>query len=86
MKTRKKDIINRLKRTEGQIRGIQRMIEEDQSCFDIITQLTAIRSSINSTMGVIIGEKITEVIENPSEDPKLQEERINQAINLIIKK
>ena len=86
MKTEKKDIINRLKRTEGQIRGIQRMIEEEKSCFDIITQLTAIRSSINSTMGVIIGEKITQVIENPSDDPQLQEERINQAINLIIKK
>lgn len=86
MKTKTKDIINRLKRTEGQIRGIQRMIEEEKSCFDVITQLTAIRSSINSTMGVIIGEKITQVIENPSDDPQLQEERINQAINLIIKK
>ncbi|MFZ2186002.1 MAG: metal-sensitive transcriptional regulator [Streptococcus parauberis] len=86
MKTKKKDIINRLKRTEGQIRGIQRMIEEEKSCFDVITQLTAIRSSINSTMGVIIGEKITQVIENPSDDPQLQEKRINQAINLIIKK
>ncbi|EMG25202.1 hypothetical protein SPJ1_1650 [Streptococcus parauberis KRS-02083] len=62
------------------------MIEEEKSCFDVITQLTAIRSSINSTMGVIIGEKITQVIENPSDDPQLQEERINQAINLIIKK
>lgn len=86
MKTEKKDVINRLKRAEGQLRGIQRMIEEDKSCFDIITQLTAIRSSINSTMGVIIAEKITDVIENPSDDPKQQEERINQAIGLIIKK
>lgn len=86
MRTKKKDIINRLKRTEGQIRGVQRMIEEEQGCFDIISQLTAIRSSINSTMGVIIGQKITEVIENPVDDPKAQEERINKAINLIVKK
>lgn len=86
MRTKKKDIINRLKRTEGQIRGVQRMIEEEQGCFDIISQLTAIRSSINSTMGVIIGQKITEVIENPVDDPNAQEERINKAINLIVKK
>ncbi|CAM4067705.1 hypothetical protein AT575_00905 [Streptococcus penaeicida] len=86
MRTEKKDIINRLKRTEGQLRGVQKMIEDDKTCFDIITQLTAIRSSINSTMGVIIGNKITDVIENPVEDPELQEERINQAVNLIIKK
>lgn len=86
MRTEKKEILNRLKRIEGQLRGVQRMIDEDSTCFDIITQLTAIRSSINSTMGVIIGNKITQVIEKPSEDPKEQEERINQAINLIIKK
>ncbi|MGT2959012.1 hypothetical protein A9Q68_06375 [Streptococcus bovimastitidis] len=86
MRTEKKDIINRLKRTEGQLRGVQKMIEDEKTCFDIITQLTAIRSSINSTMGVIIGNKITDVIENPVDDPELQEERINQAVNLIIKK
>ncbi|KGR72823.1 metal-sensitive transcriptional regulator [Streptococcus phocae subsp. phocae] len=86
MKKDKKDIINRLKRAEGQLRGVQKMIEEDQECFDIMTQLTAIRSSINSTMGLVIAQKITQIIENPEADPKRQEERINQAINLIIKK
>lgn len=86
LRSERKDIINRLKRTEGQIRGVQKMIEYEKSCFEIITQLTAIRSSINSTMGVIIGNRITQVIENPADDPELQEERINQAINLIIKK
>ena len=45
MKTDKKDIINRLKRAEGQLRGIQKMIDEDQECIDIVTQLTAVRSS-----------------------------------------
>ncbi|EHI70871.1 metal-sensitive transcriptional regulator [Streptococcus ictaluri] len=86
MKKDKKDIINRLKRAEGQLRGVQKMIEENQECFDIMTQLTAIRSSINSTMGLVIAQKITQVIEEPEADPNLQEERINQAIQLIIKK
>lgn len=86
MKREKKDILNRLKRTEGQLRGVQKMIEEEQACFDIITQLTAIRSSINSTMGLVIGEKIAQLIEEPEKDPVLQEERLNQAIQLIVKK
>lgn len=86
MKREKKDILNRLKRTEGQLRGVQKMIEEEQACFNIITQLTAIRSSINSTMGLVIGEKITQLIEEPETDPVLQEERLNQAIQLIVKK
>lgn len=42
-----KKIIHRLRRTEGQIRGVQKMIDEDKECIDIITQLSAIRSSID---------------------------------------
>ncbi|MDO4964186.1 MAG: metal-sensitive transcriptional regulator, partial [Streptococcus gallolyticus] len=49
MATDNKDIINRLKRAEGQLRGIQKMIEDDKECIDIVTQLTAVRSSINRT-------------------------------------
>lgn len=86
MRTEKKTIINRLKRAEGQLRGVQKMLEEDQECFDIMTQLTAIRSSINSTMGLVIANKITEVLSQPDQDPSVQEEKINEAIKLIIKK
>ncbi|QPK82942.1 metal-sensitive transcriptional regulator [Corynebacterium qintianiae] len=38
----------RLKRVEGQVRGIQRMIEEDQYCIDILTQITAITSALEN--------------------------------------
>lgn len=43
-----RNIINRLKNIEGQVRGIQRMVEEDQYCIDILTQISAIRSALNS--------------------------------------
>ncbi len=43
------DILNRLKRAEGQLRGIQRMIEEGQSCMDIATQMAAVRKALDST-------------------------------------
>ena len=59
MNTEKKDILNRLKRAEGQLRGIQKMIEDEQECIDIVTQLTAVRSSINRTMGLVISNQIT---------------------------
>ena len=39
--------ITHLKRSEGQLRGIQRMIEEDRECSDILTQLLAVRSSVD---------------------------------------
>ena len=86
MKTDKKDILNRLKRAEGQLRGIQKMINEEQECIDIVTQLTAVRSSINRTIGIVIGNKINQVIEEPVQDPELQEEKLAIVIEMIIKK
>ncbi len=51
-------LINRLKRTEGQIRGIQAMIEEERDCSEIITQLSAVESSVKKVMGIIVTENI----------------------------
>ncbi len=86
MATDNKDIINRLKRAEGQLRGIQKMIEDDKECIDIVTQLTAVRSSINRTMGIVISNKINQIIENPVKDKEKQEEKLQRALELIIKK
>ncbi len=43
------DLLNRLKRAEGQLRGIQRMIAEGQPCMDIATQMAAVRKALDST-------------------------------------
>ena len=43
------DILNRLKRAEGQIRGVQRMIEEGESCLKIGQQFSAVRKALDST-------------------------------------
>ncbi|MBL7208796.1 MAG: metal-sensitive transcriptional regulator [Dehalococcoidia bacterium] len=50
-----KDIVlKRLKRAEGQIRGIQRMIENGRECESVITQLAAVRSAIEGVAGLIL--------------------------------
>jgi DNA-binding FrmR family transcriptional regulator len=43
------DILNRLRRAEGQIRGIQRMVEGGESCLKIGQQFSAVRSALDST-------------------------------------
>ena len=50
----KKDLITRLNRIEGQIRGIKRMVESDIYCDDIITQLSATQSALNSVAKVLL--------------------------------
>lgn len=81
-----KSIINRLKRTEGQLRGIQKMIEEEQDCMDVITQLSAVRSSVDRIMGIIVAQNLRDCLENPEADSKVQNAKIDQAIQMIIKK
>jgi DNA-binding FrmR family transcriptional regulator len=53
-----KDLITRLNRIEGQIRGIRKMIEEDAYCVDILTQVSAARCSLNSFSKVLLGNHI----------------------------
>lgn len=43
-----RDLMNRLKRIEGQVRGLQRMLEEGAYCPDILTQASAVNSALNS--------------------------------------
>ena len=43
-----KDLITRLSRIEGQVRGVKKMVEEDRYCVDILTQVSAIQSALNS--------------------------------------
>ncbi|MBI5718258.1 MAG: metal-sensing transcriptional repressor [Burkholderiales bacterium] len=43
------DLLNRLKRAEGQLRGVQRMIEEGEACADIANQMAAVRKALDST-------------------------------------
>jgi len=83
---KEKKIINRLRRTEGQIRGIQKMIEDEKECIDIITQLSAVRSSIDRAMGLIVAENLKNCLENPAKDPSEQAKKMEQAIHMIIKK
>ncbi|MFS0752808.1 metal-sensing transcriptional repressor [Oceanobacillus sp. 1P07AA] len=48
-------VINRLKRIEGQVRGIQKMVEDDRYCVDILVQISAIQSALKN-----VGFAVTE--------------------------
>lgn len=67
-----KDLITRLNRIEGQIRGIRRMVENDAYCVDILTQVSAASCALNSFTKVLLSEHIkscvTEDIRNGGEE------------------
>ena len=67
-----KDLLNRLNRVEGQIRGIKRMLEENAYCTDILVQVSAANAALNSFNKVLLAEHIrncvAEDIRNGKED------------------
>ena len=82
----KSKYFTRLKRSEGQLRGIQKMMEEDRDCVDIITQLTAVRSSVDRIIELMITENLTTCINQPLDDPEAQKERLEKAVQYLIKR
>ena len=54
----KKQLINRLNRIEGQVRGIKKMLEEDAYCTDILTQSAAVTSALNAFNRQLLEEHI----------------------------
>ena len=82
----KSKYITRLKRSEGQLRDIQKMMEEERDCVDIITQLTAVRSSVDRIIELMITENLTSCINDPLEDPQAQKERLEKAVKYLIKR
>jgi DNA-binding FrmR family transcriptional regulator len=78
------DVIHRLKITEGHLRGIQRMVEEDTYCIDIIRQIQAVQSSLNKISSKILEGHLNSCLITAvrGEDP-LERERVLKEINEV---
>lgn len=56
----KKQVQNRLRRVEGQVRGLQKMVDEESYCIDIITQSSAIRSALAAVEDLMLENHLEE--------------------------
>lgn len=78
-----KDMINRLSRIEGQIRGLKRMVEEDVYCIDILTQAAAANAALNSFNKVLLANHIKTCV---TEDVKAgKEEKVDELVATLQK-
>ncbi|MDR1321384.1 MAG: metal-sensing transcriptional repressor [Gracilibacteraceae bacterium] len=55
---RRKEVLNRLSRIIGHLEGVKRMVEDDVDCSDVLIQLSAVRSALNSTGRVVLDDHI----------------------------
>ena len=65
----KKDVMARLRRIEGQIRGLQRMVDEEAPCPDILTQVAAVTAAIKKVGMVIVQTYMQECLEKTQKEP-----------------
>ena len=74
---KKKDLQDRLRRIEGQIRGIQRMVDQDQYCIDILTQLNSATAALKAVgMGLLdehVRHCVKDSIDQGNSDEKVEE-------------
>ena len=80
----KEAIIKRLKRIEGQVKGIQKMVEEERYCVDILTQISAIRSAINKVGSIILENHMKGCVSQSIKEGD-SEEMINELMKTIDK-
>lgn len=78
-------IKNRVKRMEGQLRGILKMMEENKDCKQVVTQLSAVRSAVDRTIGVIVSSNLVECVVDAEKNGEKTDELIKEAVNLLVK-
>ncbi|MFC7686669.1 metal-sensitive transcriptional regulator [Ureibacillus sp. GCM10028918] len=76
---------NRVKRMEGQLRGILKMMDEGKDCKDVITQLSAVRSGVDRSIGLIVSQNLIECIQNANGDEEALNVSVQEAVNLFVK-
>lgn len=76
-------LINRLNRVEGQIRGIRRMLEEDQYCIDILVQVSAANAALNSFTKAMLAQHIKTCVANDIREGK--DESIDELVHTLQK-
>lgn len=82
-KVNQEALLNRLKRIEGQVKGIQKMVEREKYCGDILIQVAASKAALEKVGGIILEEHLKTCVKNAVEENNEQE--IDDLIRIMLK-
>ena len=77
-------VLNRLRRIEGQVRGLQRMIDEGKDCEQVLTQLSAVKSALDRVGIYLISHRMKECLDSGSTS-QVDEAAMEQAFEVFMK-
>jgi DNA-binding FrmR family transcriptional regulator len=81
----KGEILARLRRVEGQVRGLQRMVERDEYCIDILTQITAASNALKKVAVSLLDDHIRHCVVEQTEGDKDMVREATAAIERLVK-
>jgi DNA-binding FrmR family transcriptional regulator len=81
----RKAVASRLKRIEGQVGGLLRMVEEDRYCVDILTQINAVRAALHKVEGEILKDHVSHCVAHAfsASDPVGQRQKVDELVETI---
>ncbi|MBB5174227.1 metal-sensitive transcriptional regulator [Texcoconibacillus texcoconensis] len=76
---------HRLKRIEGQVKGIVKMVDEGKDCRDVVNQMSAVRNALDRAIGVVVSANLEECIREQVEKGEETDDAIKEAVELLVK-
>ena len=80
--SQKEPLIRRLKRAEGQVRGLQQMIEDERYCIDVLTQIAAVRAALDSVALKVLEDHVQHCVREGGEEKAAE---VTAAIERLIR-
>jgi DNA-binding FrmR family transcriptional regulator len=83
----KDQLLKRLKRVEGQVRGVQGMVEDDRYCIDVLTQISAVQAALDKVaLGLMDGHARHCVIDGPADVKDERTEELMAAVARLMRR
>ncbi|QKS71625.1 metal-sensitive transcriptional regulator [Paenalkalicoccus suaedae] len=76
---------NRVKRVEGQVRAIVRMMEEEKDCRDLVGQMSAARNALDKAIAVVVSANLEQCVRTQIDNGEETETLIQEAVGLLVK-
>ena len=78
-----KRVRDRLRRAEGQVRGVQRMLDDNRPCEEVVTQLLAARNALDQVIREVLSERVTECVSTLP--PQQAQAAVSRAVALLMR-
>jgi DNA-binding FrmR family transcriptional regulator len=77
------DYLKRLRRIEGQVRGLHRMVEQDAACIDVLTQVSAVTKALQAVSLGLLEDHLARCVDDAASDPDQAAAKVREAADAI---